>query len=268
MDKAGGMALYWNSDVKILQVQHTSFTVEAQIEDQERQPWTWCNNWGNEGEIKQRLDRAMSSADWFKTFENAKCSHIKTYASNHCALMIDTKPTVERKKRRFFFDKRWLQHEEIFEVIKEAWEENVEGSRMYQVQSKVRNCRVALLKWSNSINKNSKDRIDSLKKQLDQTRESSMDNKREKMVGLKSQLTKAYNDEEIFWSQKSRLKWLQEGDRNTQYFYAQVKGRRKQNRLQRLQKEDRGWSESEEETGKEIADYYRKLFAKSSTSNA
>ena len=35
IDKVGGMALYWNSDVKILQVQHTSFTVEAQIEDQD-----------------------------------------------------------------------------------------------------------------------------------------------------------------------------------------------------------------------------------------
>nr|XP_027093667.1 uncharacterized protein LOC113714070 [Coffea arabica] len=203
----------------------------------EGQPWTWCNNWGNEGEIKQRLDKAMSSAVWIKTFENAKCSHIKAYALDHCALMIDTRPIVERKKKRFFFDKRWLQHEEISEVVKGAWEENVEGSRMYQVQSKVRNCRVALLKWSNSINKNSKDRIDSLKKQLDQTRESSIDNKREKMAGLKSQLT-------------------------------EVKGRRKQNRLQRLQKEDGGWTESEEETRKEIADYYRKLFTKSSTSNA
>ncbi|XP_071912416.1 uncharacterized protein [Coffea arabica] len=195
------MALYWNSDVKILQVQHTSFTVEAQIEDQESkclwwmigiyancndairkvqwtvvnrrrqlwgnkwllvedfnditsnsekrggrcraersfndfrdfisanqlvdlgyegQPWTWCNNWGNEGEIKQGLDRAMSSADWNQTFENAKCSHIKAYTSDHCALMIDTKPTMEKKKRRFFFDKRWLQHEEISEVVKEV----------------------------------------------------------------------------------------------------------------------------------------------------
>ena len=65
----------------------------------EGQPWTWCNNWGNEEEIKQRLHRAMSSADWIKTFENAKCSHIKTSASDHCALMIDTKPTVERKNK-------------------------------------------------------------------------------------------------------------------------------------------------------------------------
>ena len=33
MNKAGGMALFWDLDVKILQVQHTSFTVEAKIED-------------------------------------------------------------------------------------------------------------------------------------------------------------------------------------------------------------------------------------------
>ncbi|XP_027174775.1 uncharacterized protein LOC113774437 [Coffea eugenioides] len=299
MNKAGGMTLFWDSDVKILQVQHTSFTVEAKIEDQEKkwgercraewsfndfrnflstnqmvdlgfegQPWTWCNNWGNEGEIMQRLDRPMSSADWNLEFESVKCSHIKTYASDHCALMIDTKPTVVRKKRRFFFDKRWLQHENIAEVVKKAWKENIEGFRMYQVQSKLRNYRVALLKWSNGIHKNSKDKIDNLKKQLDQTRKSAMDNKREKVAGLKTQLIEAYNEEEIYWSQKARLKWLQEGDRNTQYFHAQVNGRRKQNRLQRLQREDGGWTKSEEETGKVIADYYRNLFAKSSDSNA
>ena len=24
-------------------------------------PWTWCNNWGNEGEVKKRLDRILGS---------------------------------------------------------------------------------------------------------------------------------------------------------------------------------------------------------------
>ena len=41
MNKAGGMALFWDSDVKILQVQHTSFTVEAKIEDQESKYIWW-----------------------------------------------------------------------------------------------------------------------------------------------------------------------------------------------------------------------------------
>ena len=102
----------------------------------EGQPWTWCNNWGNEGEIKQRLDRALSSVPWSQTFENAKCSHITTNAFDHSVLLIDTNPMEKKKKRKFHFDKRWLQQEGIEEVIKKTWEKEIEGSRMFKVKKK------------------------------------------------------------------------------------------------------------------------------------
>ena len=79
----------------------------------EGHPWTWSNHWDNEGEIRQRLDRALGSMDWFQDFESAKCHHIETLASDHSLLLLDTNPGIERKKKRFYFDKRWLQKEGI-----------------------------------------------------------------------------------------------------------------------------------------------------------
>ncbi|XP_071916302.1 uncharacterized protein [Coffea arabica] len=88
----------------------------------EGHPWTWCNNWDAEGEIKQRLDRGLCSYSWYQTFDQVKCRHMETYASDHSMIMIDTRPMPSKRKKRFYFEKRWLKREDIGEVIKTAWE--------------------------------------------------------------------------------------------------------------------------------------------------
>ncbi|XP_071909790.1 uncharacterized protein [Coffea arabica] len=220
-----------------------------------------------DGEIKQRLDRILSNAQWNQKFEKAKCTHIKTHASDHSALVLDNTPLERNRRKRFFFDKRWLQRDGISDVIKEAWNKSVEGSRTFQVKTKVRNCRIALLKWCNRINKNSRKRIENIKEQLDQIQGTSLKSKRKEKATLKLQLKEACRDEEMFWSQKARLKWLQEGNKNTQFFHALVNGRRKSNRMHKLQKKDENWTENEVELGAEIGNYYRQLFTKSTESS-
>ncbi|XP_027083610.1 uncharacterized protein [Coffea arabica] len=63
---------------------------------------------------------------------------------------------------------------------------------------------------------------------------------------LKNQLVGTYKEEEQYWSQKARLSWLQEGDKNTIYFHAVVKGRRKRNKIGNLQREDGSWTTTDE----------------------
>ena len=92
-------------------------------------PWSWCNNWGKEGEVKERIDRILGTKQWCANFEWAKCSHIETEASDHCALILDTTPARRIRKRRFRFDRRWLLQEDIGAVIKDAWKTSQQGSR-------------------------------------------------------------------------------------------------------------------------------------------
>nr|XP_027065280.1 uncharacterized protein LOC113691366 [Coffea arabica] len=340
MHKAGGMALFWKDELKILEVLMTSFTIEAHVEDMEANtdwwfigiyascdhqirkeqwkvlanrkrlwgdrwmiagdfndlvsndekwggirreeksfhdfrdfingnylldigfighPWTWCNNWEEEGEVKQRLDRGLCTYPWFQVFDKVNCRHIDSYASDHSILMFDTMMSSSRRKHRFFFDKRWLKREDIGEVIRIAWEQQVEGSRMYQVATKIKNCRVALLKWKNNFQANSRDKIELIKKQLCDLKEVRGNSRNISMAALKKELSKAYKEEEKHWQQKSRIQWLKEGDKNTKFFHASVQGRRRRNSLHKLQREDGTWTESEEELSTEIAGYYRIL---------
>ena len=79
-------------------------------------------------------------------------------------LLIDTQPGQVKRKKKFYFDKRWLQREEITKVVKKAWDQEDEGSSMFKITKKIKRCRLNLLKWKNMIQINSKEKIDKMKK--------------------------------------------------------------------------------------------------------
>ncbi|XP_071926048.1 uncharacterized protein [Coffea arabica] len=278
MHKAGSMAILWKEETLILEVNQTGFTIEVRIKDDdyhcdwwfigiyascddqirkeqwrvlrdrrrkwggnlreersfkdfkdfidhnnlidlgfEGQPWTWSNHWEDEGEIRQSI------------------------------LCLDTEPDKEKRKKKFYFDKKWLQKKGVQQVVEQAWQIDKPGSRMFKVTKKIRNCRIELLKWRNTFQANSKTKIVEIGKALEEVRVSDSNNKKEQTAELKNQLKEAYKEEEKFWSQKARIEWLREGDKNTKYFQAFVRGRRTKNRIRNLQRDDGSWTGNEEE---------------------
>ncbi|XP_071905925.1 uncharacterized protein [Coffea arabica] len=200
-------------------------------------PWTWCNNWNKEGEIKERIDRVLGTRQWCGNFGKARVTHVETEASDHCALVLDLTPVETPRKRRFTFDRRWIMQEGVGEVVQEAWEMDQQGSRLYKVQRKIRQVRMNLLNWSKKLNLNSKKQIKQIKKEIQEVKGSQGGEGRAKITGLKRKLVEAYRREEVFWSQKARIKWLQEGDKNTSFFHASVMSRRNRIGLMDLKEE-------------------------------
>lgn len=114
----------------------------------EGNPWTWRNNWNSKGEIKERLDRILTSYSWRIQRGKAKCTHVEKEASDHCILLLDTVPSKKKVKSRFCFDRRWLQHQEVEQIVRMAWGKQQSGSKLYQVSKKIKECRKALLQWN------------------------------------------------------------------------------------------------------------------------
>nr|XP_027062801.1 uncharacterized protein LOC113689183 [Coffea arabica] len=168
-------------------------------------PWTWSNNWENEREIRQRLDRGLSTINWCQNFDKAECEHVETLGSDHSMLLIDNWPRIEKRRSRFFLDKRWLKRDDINQVVEQAWTQPVEGNSVYRITRQVANCRVTLLKWKNRFTGNSLLRINEVKQQIKEIKDSKDSGFKDKIAELKTQLKEAYSKEEQFWAQKARV---------------------------------------------------------------
>lgn len=230
-------------------------------------PWTWSNLWEGDGEIKQRLDRALASEEWCEVFKDARVTHFEVEASDHNILLLETEPRIRKPKRRFHFDSRWLQYREVEGIIQEAWGKNQVGSRGVRISRKIKQCRMNLSAWSRTLKLNSKKEIKRIKEEIHATRSRNGNNAKEAIKMLRKQLSEAYKQEELYWNQRARINWLQKGDKNTAYFHAVVNGRRKRNRITRLEKEQGGWCTTEEEFGEEITQFYNQLFTSSKPSD-
>nr|XP_009796280.1 PREDICTED: uncharacterized protein LOC104242863 [Nicotiana sylvestris] len=88
---------------------------------------------------------------------------------------------------------------------------------------------------------------------------------REMLQKVQAELIKCLALEEKYWQQKAGMTWFKEGDRNTKFFHAQVRGRRKRLQLNRIQNSGGTWIEEEQEIAEEAIKYYEEQFTEVAT---
>uniref|UniRef100_A0A803NJ60 Reverse transcriptase domain-containing protein n=1 Tax=Cannabis sativa TaxID=3483 RepID=A0A803NJ60_CANSA len=75
-----------------------------------------------------------------------------------------------------------------------------------------------------------------------------------------SVLDELLEQEEMYWQQRSRIDWMQLGDRNTKYFHSKASARRSNNKITSLKTEDGSTFTSKADMSNVIQDYFSNLF--------
>uniref|UniRef100_A0A1U7WFH7 Uncharacterized protein LOC104228034 n=1 Tax=Nicotiana sylvestris TaxID=4096 RepID=A0A1U7WFH7_NICSY len=88
---------------------------------------------------------------------------------------------------------------------------------------------------------------------------------RERLQNVQAELIKCLALEEKYWQQKEGMTWFKEGDRNTKFFHAQVRGRRKRLQLNRIQNSGGTWIEEEQEIAEKAIKFYEEQFTEAAT---
>ncbi|CAA0810884.1 DNAse I-like superfamily protein, partial [Striga hermonthica] len=167
----------------------------------------------------------------------------------------------QRRKTSFHFDKRWLHKDGYSEVVARAWQIPVEGTPFFQIKEKIKNTRIALLIWSSTFQTQHQQQMEELTKKLETLNEIKTGDKWEEWINTKRELNKAHFQEELYWQQKAKHKWLREGDANTRFFHAYTLQRRKLNAITRLVSSQGTVFSSQKEIESHISDFYKSLFS-------
>lgn len=149
-------------------------------------------------------------------------------------MLISLVSSKESYRGCFRFDRRFLNKPLVKEAIISSWNEGTRsGQGRWSVADRLRCCRKALSNWKRENNVNSREKIIQLQIALEV--EQSKDFPSFVLMVLpKNDMTLAYREEETFWSQKCRDKWLLEGDGNMKFFHASVKASREKKRIHKI----------------------------------
>ncbi|KAM0955247.1 hypothetical protein EV1_023409 [Malus domestica] len=221
-------------------------------------PFTWRNN-RESGPIQQRLDRGLASLGWQNTYPDTKIRHMMLEGSDHAMLGLTTEKARIWKGKRFMYEERWSKQPECRDLVEREWQAKYNGSRGYRLSEKLKSLGRSLKVWYKGRARNSKQAIDRLKGELRSAYMSNNFATNEVKIKEK-ELRAAHKEEKRFWRTKSRVQWLNEGDKNTKFFHAQTMKRRRYNQIRGVEDADGIWREDQNEVASIAVGYFSNLF--------
>ncbi|XP_060962321.1 uncharacterized protein LOC115720515 [Cannabis sativa] len=141
----------------------------------------------------------------------------------------DNSLKIMRKRLRFRFENMWAKESECQSIIKDSWSSSSTSS-INAITSNIQRCSTNLSLWSRvkfgSLTEKIKETHDQIAKLHNLQQLSTYS---EELGELEEKLNDLLFKEEVYWKQRSRIQWLQEGDQNTKFFHQKAKTRQKTN---------------------------------------
>ncbi|MQL78458.1 hypothetical protein Taro_010893 [Colocasia esculenta] len=175
--------------------------------------FTWSNNCIRQAAVKARLDRFLLNSNCDSMYIGLKVRHLPKGPSDHAPLMVtfSSSPPVPA---RFTFLSMWITHGSFKDTVKAAWEESLKAVRG------------VLRSWNKDTFGNINDNLlrhEEEDRALQEAFDADpMPDNRSAMGAANANIRKAVNCVELFWAQKARMQWLDNGDKNTAFYHAVV----------------------------------------------
>ncbi|KAL8152543.1 hypothetical protein V2J09_010303 [Rumex salicifolius] len=162
-------------------------------------------------------------------------------------------------RRPFRFEAAWLAHPSFKEILSTSWDPNISTPAALNVLKN------KLKKWNKEVFGNifaRKERLISEIMDIRSLQEVAVtDALLAEEERVAAELDLVLNQEELLWLQKSREKWIREGDRNTSFFHLSTIVRRRRNRVEMLRDDSGSWVTDQGRLEEMAVDFYRNLYS-------
>ena len=195
--------------------------------------FTWCNSF--DGDRWSRLDRFLVNPIWLEKFR-LKLWGLPRSMSDHCPLLL-MEDDRNWGPRPFRFLNAWTLHPKFLELVRRSWSQNeIEGWAGYRFRRKLYALKEDLKLWNTEIFGNVDNQLKMAEEELhelDLKAEAGplVESEIQRRRVVRDQMWKLSRRKQWMWQQKSRVKWTQEGDKNTMYFHVMANKRQSQNLL-------------------------------------
>ncbi|CAE5958045.1 unnamed protein product [Arabidopsis arenosa] len=227
--------------------------------------YTWIGN-RSTGTVKSKLDRIVATADWKNQFPKALVQLLDWIGSDHRPLLLQTENNKWKGTKQFRYDNRWRFKQDLHMALQKSWDQDCSHLPPQRFCEALKRCRNSLSRWKSAQNLNSHKLIQQLHLAIQKAYDSPSPDYNY-IMDLKRKLQHEYQLEEEFWRTKSRIQWMQAGDKNTKYFHAKTQQRRSHNRITSIQDTHGTIQKSEKEIQKVVHSYFTDVYSSSGSNN-
>lgn len=196
--------------------------------------YTWEKSRGSSNWVRERLDRAFATVNWWQIFSLCNLTVHHTICSDHEPINLEFFSTAH-SRNQFRFENTWLRENSFSEKVASFWR-TLDHSHL---MPKLNSVSLFMAKWGRNFFHKFRDKIKKQKVVLESFAECDKEENTRKYFEAKHQLNELLVHEEVYWKQRDKAFWLEDGDSNSKFFHAFANARKKINHVSQL-KNDHG----------------------------
>ncbi|XP_057790445.1 uncharacterized protein LOC131007339 [Salvia miltiorrhiza] len=201
--------------------------------------FTWSGRRFMPSHVESVLDRAIISDSFVELWHNVSSHALPRITSDHSPLLLMCRHPPQARHNFFKFLHMWVEHPNFEKMVENSWNSQIDvNCPIFKVMAKLKRLRKELRLWN---------------------RTGYTDSLFNAEILAQAKINVALSRKSSLLKQKSRVSWLTDGDRNTAFFHAMLKYKKRPHIIPHLDIQG-SMVYDQDEIGNHIVDFFSNLF--------